>query len=147
MKIFLGTDHAGLQLKEEIKKFLVALGHEVEDCGAKEFDANDDYPDFCSSAAAKVAENAGSMGFVFGKSGAGEAIVANKIKGVRAVVAVNEENVKLARQHNDANVLSLGSIFYDSEMARKLAKLFIETPFSEEPRHARRIDKIKKLEQ
>lgn len=146
MKIFLGTDHAGFELKEEIKKFLTEQGHEVIDCGAASFDPNDDYPDFCSEAAKKVSENPGSMGFVLGKSGAGEAIVANKIKGIRAVLAVNEENVKLAREHNDANVLSLGSIFYDNETAKRLAKLFLETPFSGEQRHQRRINKISKLE-
>jgi len=147
MKIYLGADHAGFDLKEEIKKFLVEQGHDVTDCGAETLDPGDDYPDFCATAARKVSETEGSMGFVFGKSGAGEAIVANKVKGIRAVVAVNEENVRLARQHNDANVLSLGSIFYDSEEAKNLAKLFLETPFSEEERHQRRIDKIKKIDQ
>ena len=146
MKVFLGADHAGFELKEAVKQFLVEQGNEVEDCGATTLDASDDYPDFCSAAAKKVVENPTSLGFVFGKSGAGEAIVANKIKGVRAVLAVNEENVRLAREHNDANVLSLGSIFYDTDTAKKLAKLFLETPFSNEPRHQRRIDKIKGIE-
>ncbi len=147
MKVYLGTDHAGFQLKEEIKRFLAELGNEVEDCGALSLDPTDDYPDFCAEAARKVAANPGSMGFVFGKSGAGEAMVANKIDGIRATLGVNEENVKLTREHNDANVLSLASIFYDNETAKKLAKLFIETPFSGEERHQRRIDKIKQIEQ
>lgn len=146
VKIFLGSDHAGYELKEEIKRFLQEEGYEVVDRGAFEYDKDDDYPDFCSAAAKKVAENPGSFGFVFGKSGAGEAIVANKVKGVRAVLAVNEENVRLSREHNDANVLSLGSIFYDTETAKRLAKLFLETPFSGEERHQRRIDKIKQIE-
>lgn len=146
MKVFLGTDHAGFELKEEIKKFLGEEGYDVEDCGAISFDKEDDYPDFCSEAARKVSQNPGSMGFVFGKSGAGEAIVANKVNGIRATLAVNEENVRLTREHNDANVLSLGSIFYDTETAKKLAKLFLDTPFSGEARHQRRIDKIKKIE-
>lgn len=146
MKVFLGADHAGFELKNEIKSFLEQEGHEAVDCGALFLDKNDDYPDFCSEAARKVAENSGSIGFVFGKSGAGEAIVANKIKGVRAVLAVNEENVRLAREHNDANVLSLGSIFYDTDTAKKFAKLFLETPFSNEERHIRRVKKIAELE-
>ena len=146
MKVFLGTDHAGFELKEEIKKFLVEAGFDVEDCGALSFDKEDDYPDFCAAAARKVSENPESMGFVFGKSGAGEAIVANKIAGIRATLAVNEENVRLTREHNDANVLSLGSIFYDTETAKKLTKLFLETPFSNEERHQRRINKIREIE-
>lgn len=146
MKVFLGSDHAGFELKEEIKKFLIGERYEVEDCGAFRFDQNDDYPDFCSKVAKRVAENSGSVGFVFGKSGAGEAIVANKIKGARAVLAVNEENVRLSREHNDANVLSFGSIFYDTETVKKLAKLFLETPFSNEERHIRRISKIREIE-
>lgn len=146
MKILLGADHAGFELKEEIKKFLIEQGHDVTDCGAETLDPGDDYPDFCVEAARKVSQIEGSVGFVFGKSGAGEAIVANKVKGIRAVVAVNEENVRLARQHNDANVLSLGSIFYDSETAKNLVKLFLETPFSADVRHARRINKIKEIE-
>ncbi len=146
MRVFLGTDHAGFELKEEIKKFLTGLGYDVEDCGAHEFNPNDDYPDFCAAAAKKVSENPDSIGFVFGKSGAGEAIVANKINGIRAVLAVSEENVRLSREHNNANVLSLGSIFYDTETAKNLSKLFLETPFSGETRHKRRIDKIEEIE-
>lgn len=146
MKFFLGSDHAGFELKEELKNFLAEQGYDIEDCGAKELNPNDDYPDFCSEVAKKVAQNSSSMGFVFGKSGAGEAIVANKINGIRAVLAINEENVRLAREHNDANVLSFGSIFYDIETAKKLAKLFLETSFSNEERHVRRIKKIGELE-
>ncbi len=146
MKIFLGSDHAGFKLKEEVKNFLMEQGHDVEDCGAKNYDASDDYPDFIGVAAKKVSENPGSMGIVFGKSGGGEAIIANKIKGIRAVLAVNEENVKLGREHNDANILSFGSIFYDIETVKNLAKLFLETPFSNEERHVRRIKKIAELE-
>ncbi|KKR25578.1 MAG: ribose-5-phosphate isomerase [Candidatus Levybacteria bacterium RIFCSPHIGHO2_02_FULL_39_36] len=146
MKIYLGADHAGFEFKEKIKEFLMSGGYEVEDCGAKTYEPNDDYPDFCSVAAKKTAENHGSFGIVLGKSGAGEAIVANKIKGIRAALGVNEENVRLAREHNDANVLSLGSIFCDTETAKKLAKLFLETPFSNEERHVRRVNKIRELE-
>src|SRR5690349_20755041 len=110
-KIFLGTDHAGFELKEHLKQFLVSKGYEVIDDGAHRFDKNDDYPDFCGKAAGDVAQNPGSFGFVFGKSGTGELIVANKVKGIRCGLAVNEENVRLAREHNDANMLSFGSAF------------------------------------
>lgn len=147
MKIYIGADHAGFDLKEDIKKFLIEEGYEIEDCGAFVFDPNDDYPDFCGNVAKRVVENPDTMGFVFGKSGAGEAVVANKIRGVRAVLAVNEENIRLAREHNNANVLSFGSIFYDIETAKKLAKLFLETNFSGEERHIRRINKIVQIEQ
>jgi ribose 5-phosphate isomerase B len=147
MKVYLGTDHAAFELKENIKKFLNEQGYEIEDCGAATFDPNDDYPDFCSVAAKRVAENPGSFGVVFGKSGAGEAIVANKIHEIRAFLAVNEENVRLARQHNDANVISLGSAIVSEEEAKNLVKLFLETPFSNEERHARRIEKIRQIEQ
>lgn len=147
MKAYLGTDHAGFDLKEKVKTFLQKEGYAVIDCGALTFDKNDDYPDFCSKAAEGVAGNKGAMGFVFGKSGAGECIVANKVKGIRAVLAINEQNVQLSREHNDANVLSLGSDFVSVEKACALAKLFLETPFSNEERHKRRIEKIKKLEE
>ncbi len=146
MKIIMGADHAGFELKEEIKKFLVGEGYKVEDCGANDLNPNDDYPDFCGTVSKKVAQNPGWLGFVFGKSGAGEAIAANKVNGIRASLAVNEENVRLAREHNDANVLSFGSIFYNTQKAKRLAKLFLETPFSNEERHIRRIKKIADLE-
>lgn len=146
MKIYLGTDHAGFELKESVKKFLQKNNYDVIDCGAHIFDKNDDYPDFCAQAAREVSRNPGSFGLVFGKSGAGEAIVANKIKGIRATLAVSEENVRLAREHNDANILSLGSIFVTDEKTNNLVVLFFKTPFSHEERHQRRVDKITLLE-
>lgn len=147
MKIYLGTDHAGFELKEQLKKFLVEKGYDVVDDGAYAFDKDDDYPDFCSAAARHVAENLGSFGFVFGKSGTGELIVANKIKGIRCGLAVNAENVTLAREHNDANMLSFGSAFATPTQMEELALLFINTAFSGEERHARRIEKIKAIEE
>lgn len=149
MKVFLGTDHAGFELKEEIKDFLQKEGYEVEDCGAYEFNKDDDYPDFISKAAQGVSNNLkkNACGIVLGKSGAGECMVANKIKGVRAFLAVNEKNVRLAREHNDANVISLGSEIVPLPQAKKLIKLFLETPFSNEERHKRRIKKIAALEE
>ena len=146
MKIYLATDHAGFEFKEKIKDFLRSKGYDVEDCGALELNPTDDYPDFIAPAAQKVAETPGSFGIVLGKSGAGECIVANKINGVRAVLGVSEQNVRLARQHNDANILSLGSGIVDEETAKQLVELFLNTPFSNEERHVRRIEKIKNLE-
>ena len=146
MKVYLGTDHAGFELKEQIKAYLMQQGHEVKDCGAFEFDKTDDYPDFISKAAKQTANDPDSKGIVFGKSGAGECIVANKIKGIRAILGFNKENVELSRLHNNANVLSLGSAFVNSNLAKELVKLFLETDFSNEERHKRRIDKITKIE-
>jgi ribose 5-phosphate isomerase B len=146
MKVFLATDHAGFEMKEKIKSFLQKEGYEVGDFGAYQYDKNDDYPDFISKAAEAVSKDPESRGIVLGKSGAGECIVANKFKGVRSFLGINKENVKLAREHNDANVLSLGSNFVSDEEANELAKIFLETPFSNDPRHIRRIEKIKKYE-
>lgn len=146
MKVYLATDHAGLEFKEKIKSYLTQKDYEVEDCGAYEYDKDDDYPDFISVAAEKVSQNPGSFGVVLGKSGAGECIVANKIKGIRAVLGVSEKNAQLAREHNDANVLSLGSEIVEIELAKKLIEIFLQTPFSDEDRHIRRIEKISKIE-
>lgn len=163
MKIFLGTDHGGFEFKEEIKKFLNDEGHEVEDIGALEYDAKDDYPDFIIPAARKVAETPNSKGIIFGGSGQGEAISANRIQGVRAAVfygtktAVGAidisgkksddpfEIVKLSRIHNDANILSIGVRFVDSDTAKKAVKLWLETDFTNEERHQNRINKIDEL--
>ncbi len=145
MNIYLATDHAGYELKEVIKQYLEREGYKVVDCGAHTYDQNDDYPDFVQIAAKKVSQNKG-FGIVFGKSGAGEAIVANKFPDIRAILAVNTENVKLSREHNDANILSLGSALVNSDMAKELVSLFLETSFSNEERHKRRIEKIRELE-
>jgi ribose 5-phosphate isomerase B len=146
MRVYLATDHAGLFLKEEIKKYLQSQSFEVEDCGAYEPDENDDYPDYISKAAEKVSQNSESMAVVFGKSGAGETIVANKYKNVRAVLGFSQENVRLARQHNNANVLSLGADLVDFEQAKDLVTLFLTTSFSGEERHRRRLEKIAEIE-
>lgn len=146
MKVYLASDHAGFELKEKIKEYILTLNYEVEDCGDYSENKSDDYPDFVSIAAQKVSDNQGSIGIVFGKSGSGEEIVANKFKNVRAVTGFSSENVVLARKDNDANVLSLGSQFTDLETAKEFVKLFLQTPFSNEERHIRRIDKISKLE-
>lgn len=146
MRVYLGTDHAGFELKEKIKAYLNESHYEVKDCGAFSFDKNDDYPDLIAKAAKGVSKDPSSKGIVFGKSGAGECIVANKIKGIRAILGFSEENVELARLHNDANVLSLGSTLVNIDAAEELVKVFLETPFSNEERHKRRIEKITKIE-
>lgn len=147
MKVYIGTDHAGFELKEKVKAFLLKSDYKVEDCGAFQFNKIDDYPDFIGKVGEAVSKDPEARGIVFGKSGAGECIVANKYKEVRAFLGINRENVELARQHNDANVLSLGSAFVSNEEACELAKLFLETQFSNEERHMRRIGKIRKLEE
>lgn len=147
--VYLATDHAGFELKEEIKEFLVKEGFEVKDFGAESFDPEDDYPDFISQAAEAVSKDPDSKAIILGGSGQGEAIVANKYLNVRAAVyyGKTEQILKLTRQHNDSNILSLGARFLTAEEAIEAVKLFLETPFSEEPRHIRRIEKIKKIEQ
>lgn len=147
MKVYLASDHAGFELKEKVKSFLTEQGHEVEDCGAFSFDKDDDYPDFIKIAAEKVSQESDSFGIVFGKSGAGESVTANKIKGIRAAVGFSKENVELSRLHNNANVLSLGSMFVNEEQAKELVSIFLGTQFSNEERHVRRIEKIKKIEE
>ena len=143
--IFLASDHAGYELKERLKKYLSSLGYEVEDCGAFEYDQGDDYPDFIFPAARKVAEDSlKNRAIILGGSGQGEAMAANRIKGVRAAViySFNEDIIKLSRQHNDANVLSLGARFLSGEEAEAAVKIWLETPFSQEERHKRRIGKL-----
>ena len=147
--IYLATDHAGFELKEKIKEFLQKEGVEIEDCGAYEFNPEDDYPDFISKAAEAISKNPQDKAIILGGSGQGEAIVANKFSGVRAAVYYGgqSEMPKLTREHNDSNILSLGARFLTEEEAFKAVKLFLETPFSQEARHIRRIEKIKKIEQ
>lgn len=146
MKIYLATDHAGFDLKEKIKNYLLDKEYEVEDCGAFSFEKNDDYPLFIAKAAEKVSQDPASRGIIFGKSGAGEEITANKIKNIRAIIGFSSENVKLAREHNDANILSLGSEFATFEKAKELVEIFLTTPFSNEERHKRRLEEIAEIE-
>ena len=150
MKIYIGTDHAGFELKEKLKMFLESLGCEVEDKGAYEFNESDDYPDFVYPVVKAVAEDRDrgqdSRGIVIGGSGQGEAIVANKVKGIRAAVVYDEYSAKMSREHNDANIISLGNRTLSIDKAKDLVKLWLETPFSNEERHKRRIEKIKSIE-
>ncbi len=147
-KIYLGSDHAGFRLKEAVKEFLKKAGYAVEDVGADSYNAEDDYPDFIHKAASKTARDKQSKGIVFGGSGQGEAVTANKVKGIRAALyyGKNIEIVELSRAHNDSNVLSLGARFLTEKDAIKAIKIWLNTPFSNKERHLRRIRKISKLE-
>ena len=147
-KIFLGTDHAGFELKENIKKHLQSIGFDVEDCGAFSYNVEDDYPEFILKAAKKVASAKNSRGIIFGGSGQGEAIVANKVKGIRAAVFYgdNLDIVKLSRTHNDSNILSIGARFVSMKKAAEAVNLWLEAGFGNEGRHIRRIKQIAGIE-
>jgi len=142
--IYLASDHAGFELKKKLKIFLLELNYEIEDLGNTVYDEEDDYPDFIRVAAKKVSENSGSQAIIFGGSGQGEAITANRAKGVRAAVYYGGplDIIKLSREHNDANILSLGARFLDEVEAKEVVKLWLETSFNKEKRHQRRIEKI-----
>ena len=143
MKIHIATDHAGLELKNAIKTYLMEKGHNVTDHGAYEYDAMDDYPDFIFPCAKAVAADPESRGIILGGSGQGEAMAANRIKGVRAAVFYNgtEEIVKLSRQHNNANILSLGARFMTEEEITKIIEIWLDEPF-EGGQHQQRIEKL-----
>jgi ribose 5-phosphate isomerase B len=146
VRVYLGSDHAGFELKAAIAAWLGEAGHEAVDCGPVSYDPEDDYPVFVMRAAEGVIGDPGSLGIVIGGSGNGEQIAANKVPGVRAALAWTSETAQLARQHNDANVLSLGARMYSVEDAVSFAKVFVETPLSGEPRHARRLAMIADFE-
>ncbi len=144
MKIYLASDHAGFELKNILVDFLRAQKHEVEDMGPSALQPGDDYPDFIKPLAQKVAQNKGSFGIALGGSGEGESIAANRVEGARAAeyYGGNLQVVRLAREHNDANMLSLGARFINTEHAKEAVELFLATPFSGDERHARRIKKL-----
>ena len=160
MKIFIGSDHAGFEVKEKLKAYLESLGHEVLDKGAFSFDKDDDYPDFIRPVAEGVAQDKESRGVVIGGSGFGEAMCANRVSGARALVfygpmlpktavdATGREShdayelIKLSRMHNDANIISFGMRFITEEEAKEAIKIFLETKFSGDERHIRRIKKL-----
>ena len=143
MIIHIATDHAGLELKEKVKSYLSKLDYEVIDHGAYEYDALDDYPDFIFPCAEAVSNDPNSKGIILGGSGQGEAMAANRVKGVRAAVFYNgpDEIIKLSRQHNDANILSLGARFMSDQEMYKIIELWLSTDF-ESGRHKRRIEKL-----
>jgi len=146
MRIHIGSDHAGLEFKNRIVEHLKNKGHDVIDHGPHTFDPLDDYPVFCIPAAEAVAKEPGSFGIVLGGSGNGEQMVANKVKGVRAALVWSKEIAKLAREHNDANVISLGGRMHDEAFCLELVDTFLATPFSGDERHVRRIGLISKYE-
>ena len=154
--ILIASDHAGFELKEQLTLFVRDMGYEVKDFGATEFNPDDDYPDFVAPLAREVSKSGGeAMGIIIGGSGQGEAIVANRFRHVRAMVFNGQFRpddshetrpipleVKTAREHNDANILSLGARFISKTDATEAVKTFLTTPFSEDPRHIRRLKKI-----
>lgn len=148
MKIFIGADHAGFTLKGKLIMYLKGLGHQVIDKGAFQFDQTDDYPDFVRPVAEEVSKDPKAMGIVLGGSGEGEAIVTDRFKNVRTAVWYGgaKEILRLSREHNNANILSLGARFITEGEAFEAVKLWLDTPFSEDARHKRRIDKIDKHE-
>ncbi|MFF7153506.1 ribose-5-phosphate isomerase [Streptomyces sp. NPDC008139] len=146
MRVYLGSDHAGFELKNHLVEWLTLHGHEPVDCGPHIYDAVDDYPPFCLRAAEGAAGEPGSLGIVIGGSGNGEQIAANKVKGVRAALAWSEQTASLAREHNDANVLSIGGRMHTEAEATKFVEIFLTTPYSHEERHQRRIDMLSTYE-
>jgi len=144
MKIFIGSDHAGFELKEKLIPYLKNLGYEVEDKGAFSLDPSDDYPDFVKPVAEEVSKDPEAKGIVIGGSGEGEAIATDRFPNVRTAVwyGGNLEPLKLSREHNDANILSLGARMMSEGEALEAVKLWLETPFSGDERHVRRIEKI-----
>lgn len=146
MRIHVGSDHAGLDFKNRIIEHLKAQGHEVTDHGPFKYDALDDYPQFCIPAAEAVAKDPGSFGVVLGGSGNGEQMAANKVAGIRAALVWSVETAKLAREHNDANVISLGGRMHPETFCLELVDTFLATPFSGDERHVRRIGQISKYE-
>jgi len=139
MRVHLGSDHAGLALKDHLVGWLREHGHEPVDHGPFVYDADDDYPPFCLRAAEAVVADRGSLGVVIGGSGNGEQIAANKVDGVRAALTWSEETAELGRLHNDANVVAVGSRMHDVDTATRFVEVFVTTRFTGEARHTRRI--------
>lgn len=150
MRIHLGTDHAGLEFSRDLQEHLEREGHEIVDHGPTEYDALDDYPSFCINAARGVVRDAEAgveaLGIVFGGSGNGEQMAANKVAGVRAALVWNLATAKLAREHNDANVVAIGARQHSIDEAILFIDAFLATPFSGEERHARRIAQLAEYE-
>lgn len=139
MRVHLGSDHAGLELKDHLKSWLTEHGHEPVDHGPFVYDALDDYPVFCLRAAAGVVADPGSLGVVIGGSGNGEQIAANKVAGVRSALVWSEETAVLAREHNNANVISVGGRMHSLADMTRFVEVFLDTAFPGEGRHVRRI--------
>jgi ribose 5-phosphate isomerase B len=146
MRVHLGSDHAGFELKAHLAERLTADGHDVVDHGPVEYDPVDDYPPYVMRAALAVVNDPGSLGVVIGGSGNGEQIAANKVTGVRAALAWNDDTASLGREHNDANVVAVGARMHSLDEATRLVLRFLETPFSGDPRHVRRMAMVSEYE-
>ena len=146
MRVHIGSDHAGLELKNSLVEHLKSSGHDVIDHGPHEYDALDDYPVFCIPAAQAVASEKGSFGIVLGGSGNGEQMAANKVKGIRAALVWSIETAKLAREHNDANVIAIGGRMHSIDVCKEFIDAFLATPFSNDQRHIRRIGQVSNFE-
>ena len=146
MRVHIGGDHAAFELLTDLVAFLERNGHEVTNHGPHTYDAVDDYPVFVLRAAAAVAADPGSFGVVLGGSGNGEQMAANKVAGIRAALCYDDELARLAREHNDAQVISIGARMATVEQARSMVEIFLATPFSNDPRHVRRIDMVSAFE-
>ena len=142
MRVYLGSDHAGYELKDHLLRWLEERGDEPVDCGPTVYDAQDDYPPFCLLAATRTANDPGSIGVVLGGSGNGEQMAANKVPGIRAALVWSEEIASLARLHNDANVISIGARNHPESDALHFVEVFLDTPFSKDARHVRRIAQL-----
>ena len=146
MRVHIGCDHAGFELKNHLVEHLTAAGHDVVDHGPAAYDAEDDYPPFCLRTAQAVVDDPGSLGIVIGGSGNGEQIAANKVKGVRAVLAWSTDTARLGREHNNANVISVGGRMHSEEEATGFIDTFLATDYSGAARHTRRIDMLSDYE-
>jgi ribose 5-phosphate isomerase B len=146
MRVYLGSDHAGFEVKQHLVQWLLAAGYEVVDVGPAQYRPNDDYPPYCLHTAARVVDDPGSLGVVIGGSGNGEQIAANKVAGVRAALVWSETTARLAREHNDANVLSLGARMHTSDEAVEIVTVFLRTAFSGDDRHIHRIAEVSEYE-
>lgn len=146
MKIYLGADHGGYKLKEEIKNWLKEWNFEFEDLGAHEYKSDDDYPDFAWPVAVKVGSELGAFGILSCRSGQGECIVANKAKGARAALAWNEKEAFASRNDDDANILCLAADYTSPDEVKKIVHKFLTTPFAAEERFIRRVNKVKKID-
>ncbi|MBA4247090.1 MAG: ribose-5-phosphate isomerase [Microbacterium sp.] len=150
MRIHVATDHAGLEFSQTVREHVAAQGHEVHDHGPQVYDALDDYPSFCINAARAVARDQAAgieaLGIVFGGSGNGEQIAANKVQGIRAALVWSDATAQLAREHNDANVIAIGARQHSVDEALRFIDLFISTPFPGDERHVRRIAQLAEYE-
>ncbi|ONI76525.1 ribose-5-phosphate isomerase [Kribbella sp. ALI-6-A] len=147
MRVHIGSDHAGFELKNHLVQHLTAAGHDVVDHGPAVYDAVDDYPPYCLRTAEAVVQDDGSLGVVIGGSGNGEQIAANKVKGVRAALAWSTETAKLGREHNNANVISVGARMHSTEESTGFVETFLATDYSGEDRHTRRIEMMSNYEE